>query len=66
MELVEQERNTERAGHTGTKEATVGASSSGALTRRDRGLSQAAFELVLAESFPRVCEREAWLWEIGC
>lgn len=42
-ELVEQERNTERAGHTGTKDATVGASSSGTKA------SQPAFELVLVE-----------------
>lgn len=35
MELVVQERNTERAAHAGTKEATVGASSSRALTQRD-------------------------------
>lgn len=35
MGLVVQERNTERAGHTaGTKEATVGASSGGALTHQ--------------------------------
>lgn len=34
-----QERNTEQAAHAGTKEATVGASSSGALTQGDLGLS---------------------------
>lgn len=38
MELAEQGRNTERAGHTSTKEATVGPSSSGALAQPDQGL----------------------------
>lgn len=39
MELAERERNTEQAGRTGTKEATVGASSNRALTQRDPDLS---------------------------
>ena len=47
MELVEQERNTERAGCTGTKDATVGASSSGALAGPGPRPSQLAFELEL-------------------
>lgn len=38
-ELAVQDRNTEHAGHTGTKDATVGASKSRALTHSNRGLS---------------------------
>lgn len=45
-----------------TKEATVGASSSSRALKLG-GPLKPAFELVLAESFPRVCEREARLWE---
>lgn len=39
IELAAQERNTEQAGRTGTKDATVGASNSRALTHSNRGLS---------------------------
>lgn len=56
---AEQDRNTERAARTSTKDATVEASSSSEGLKAPRP----AFELVLAEYFPRVCETEARLWE---
>ena len=65
MGLVERERNTERAGHTGTKEATVRASSSGALTWRGRGLSSSLWTGVNWK-FPKSWREGSRALGIGC